>query len=293
MKKAFFIFTIFFYVTLLSQITYNDESFKEKIFNLKIIQKDYVSDKSFGKGAFIFGEATKNSLNEVGDYRNLAVALSYLKEDESLIKYAIDKAFSLNSEFMVELYKHLKKVKPVRYKRDLKWFPSIENKLLELNEEKTQTARSTLNSKCEKGMKLVELIQLVRGNDQKYRGQDYRKNLDKQTKLDSLNLSIIDSLYKKYNTYVGKSLVGEKLEHVMWLVIQHSNIQKMEEYLPIIANAAKNKELSPMILAMLLDRIYHIKYGYQIFGSQQGVELGNESIRKEVKSKYDLEGIGQ
>jgi len=140
---------------------------------------------------------------------------------------------------------------------------------------------------------IVKLMHSVRENDQKYRSQDYKKNLEKQNKLDSLNLSIIDSLYKKYNIYIGKSLVGEKLEHVMWLVIQHSNINKMEEYLPIIVNAVKNKELSPIPLAMLLDRIYTIKDGYQIFGSQMGVKLGDESIREKVKFKYGLEKIGR
>ena len=79
----------------------------------------------------------------------------------------------------------------------------------------------------------------------------------------------------------------------MWLVIQHSNINKMEEYLPIIVNAVKNKELSPIPLAMLLDRIYTIKDGYQIFGSQMGVKLGDESIREKVKFKYGLEKIGR
>jgi hypothetical protein len=79
----------------------------------------------------------------------------------------------------------------------------------------------------------------------------------------------------------------------MWLVIQHSNIKKMEYYLPIIVNAVKSNELSSIPLAMLLDRIYAIKYGYQIFSSQQGVKLGDDKIRNKVMAKYGLERLGR
>jgi len=157
----------------------------------------------------------------------------------------------------------------------------------------SQIAYENHSKKKEMNINLVELISSIQEDDQKYRNRDYKKNLDKQNNLDSLNLQIIDSLYEKYNTYIGKSFVGEKLEHVMWLVIQHSNIQKMEEYLPIIAEATKNKELSLMTLAMLLDRIYTTKYGYQIFGSQHGVELGDENIITKVKTEYGLDRIGR
>jgi len=136
-------------------------------------------------------------------------------------------------------------------------------------------------------------MHLVHTNDQKYRTNVYRKYIDKQTKLDSINLSIIDSLFKEYNSYIGKSLVGDNLAHVMWLVIQHSNIKKMENYLPVIEKAANQKELSRVPLAMLIDRIYSIKYGYQIFGSQHGVKLGENKIRDSLKSKYNLEGFGR
>lgn len=296
MKKTVFIFIILFHTNLFSQIIYNDTSFKKKIFNLKIVKKDAVSDESFGKGKFIFGEATKSGLKSVGDYRNLAVALSHLGEDKKLIKYSIDKAFSLNSEMMFSFYEHLKKTDSIQYKKELKSFPSIKDKLLKL-EEYTQTKvskGSTFNSYCKKNnlnINLVKLLRLIEENDQKYRTQDYMKNLAKQKELDSSHLSIIDSLYKKHGTYIGKSLVGDKFSHVMWLVIQHSNIKKMEEYLPIILVAVKNKELNKTPLKMLIDRIYTIKYGYQIFGSQMGIEISDDEIRNKVITKYALDSL--
>lgn len=157
----------------------------------------------------------------------------------------------------------------------------------------SQIKNDNTYKKKEMDTNLSKLISSIQYNDQRYRNIDFEKNKAEQRELDSLNLSKIDSIYKKYNTYIGKSLVGDKLSHVMWLVIQHSNISKMEYYLPIIASAVKNKELSSVPLAMLIDRIYSIKYGYQIFGSQQGVKLGDDKVRNKIKVKYDLVEIGR
>lgn len=299
MKNTIFIFVILFNFSIFSQTEYDKDSFKNEIFKLKIVKRDGVSDKFFNKGKYIFGEATRNDLKSAADYHNLAVSLSYLGEDKNLIKYAIDKAFSLDSEAMFRLYEFLKENNTVEYEKGLKRFPSIKGRLLKLKEEKSLYEikdKDTLNIKsyCKNNgldISLVQLINTIVKTDQKYRKKDYIKNLTKQNKIDSVNLFKIDSLYKRYDTYIGKSLVGDKFSYVMWLVIQHSNINKMEKYLPILLEAVKKKELKLTPLKMLIDRIYTIKFGYQIFGSQMGVDIAKESIRKEVIDKYNLNGL--
>ena len=77
----------------------------------------------------------------------------------------------------------------------------------------------------------------------------------------------------------------------MWLVIQHSNIEKMEEYLPVLIEAVKKKELKLTPLKMLIDRIYTVRFGYQIFASQMGVDLANEEVRKKVIAKYAIDSL--
>jgi hypothetical protein len=103
---------------------------------------------------------------------------------------------------------------------------------------------------------------------------------------------MIDALYKKYETYIGRSLVGKKFENVMWAVIQHSNIDMMERYLPVIKKAVTDKEIEVGPLKMLIDRFYGLKYGYQIFGSQGegfGFKLADEKTKNEIKIMYGIE----
>jgi hypothetical protein len=42
---------------------------------------------------------------------------------------------------------------------------------------------------------------------------------------------------------------------------------------------------------LLLDRIYSIKYDYQIFGSQIGVPIAPKNILREVKDNYKWDEI--
>lgn len=109
-----------------------------------------------------------------------------------------------------------------------------------------------------------------------------------QNQIDMQNMVKIDSLFTKYQAYLGKSLVGEEFNHVMWIVIQHSPLEKQEQYLPIIQKAAKEDELPENPFKMLVDRIYAKKYGYQIFGSQGGIDLASDSVMQSVKVKYGI-----
>lgn len=139
---------------------------------------------------------------------------------------------------------------------------------------------------------LVQEIYKININDQKYRDSGAEKKLPQdQQILDKKNQAIIDSLYNKYNTYIGRSLVGKKFESVMWAVIQHSNVEMMDRYLPIVKKAVTDKELEAAPLKMLIDRFYGLKYGYQIFGSQSGFgfKSADEKTKSDVKKKYGIE----
>ncbi|TBW26565.1 hypothetical protein [Gramella sp. KN1008] len=109
--------------------------------------------------------------------------------------------------------------------------------------------------------------------------------------MDASNQKSVDSLFSIYKKYIGRELAGEEYSDVMWSVIQHSNITMMEKYLPEIQKAYANNEINVLPFKMLIDRIYAIKYGCQIFGSQGGglgVEVANDSIRNQVIKKYKI-----
>ena len=135
---------------------------------------------------------------------------------------------------------------------------------------------------------LVNLISMIQLNDSKFR---MTKPMDwaKQKPLDERNQQLIDSLFNVYQTYVGRQLVGKQFEATMWLVIQHAPLEMMEKYLSVFATAVNQKQLDQVPLKMLLDRIYWLKYNYQIFGSQgPQIKAADDKIREEVIKRYNL-----
>lgn len=156
-------------------------------------------------------------------------------------------------------------------------------------EESTEVDLKAYSSENNLDYNLVELISNISKLDQEYRSSEEKIYLKKQPALDKRNQKLIDSLFNKHQKYIGKTLVGEKFESVMWSVIQHSNLEMMEKYLPIIQKAVQEDNLNQTPFKMLIDRIYSQKENYQIFGSQGGVELASEEIRKKVIAKYKIE----
>ena len=123
--------------------------------------------------------------------------------------------------------------------------------------------------------------------DQKFRNENFKEKLNEQTKADELNMIKAEETINKYG-YPGKTMAGNKFDHVIWIVIQHSSLIYQEKYLPLIAKAVEQKELGKTPLRMLLDRIYAKKTGSQIFGSQIGLPFSDNKTIEEVKLKYNL-----
>ncbi|MFC7347950.1 DUF6624 domain-containing protein [Chryseobacterium zhengzhouense] len=84
-------------------------------------------------------------------------------------------------------------------------------------------------------------------------------------KQDAENLAKIEKIIAKYG-YPGKSLVGEPENKTTWIVIQHS--AKINQYLPIIKEAAEKKEIPFRLYAMMLDRQLMQYEKEQIYGTQ-------------------------
>lgn len=272
------------------------DNFENQFLSYEPIQNSQISKEDFDYASMIIKEtksATKNNPDNfnLSDYFNILSAFLTLKESEENIKTAFNKfknadgsceyvlsfenSINKNAKFDIIRADYLEKLK------DCKQDSNVENKFN--IEEYCKTNNLDLA--------LVKKIHQVKIDDQKYRNESSEELKSEQLKLDKKNQEIINSLYNKHNIYLGKSLVGEKFESVMWAVIQHSNTEMMAEYLPIIQEAVKEKELDEGPLKMTIDRYYGLKYGFQIFGSQSGFgfELANEKKRKEIKLKYGIQ----
>lgn len=297
--KKFFVLILILLTFCTSEAQSNGKVFTEKNFDIefltyKAIRKNGVSKESFDHAQMILSETKKALNNDVKNYNvahywNIATAFSTLKESKENIKIAFIKATRSNG--VCEYFKSFKNVKN-HFSRH---FPDIYKKEGQKCLKKITTIESLdliqYSQKNGLDLKLVQLFNQMNEDDKKYRDDDYKKNKSKQIELDKKNQEAIDSLFNEYQSYIGTSLVGEKFNNVMWTVVQHSNVDMMEKYLPFFQKAVKEKELDLVPFKMLIDRYYGLKYGFQIFGSQSGFgfELADEETRKKIIEKYNIE----
>lgn len=295
MKNLMTLFLIITSIAYSQETIFTLENFDIEFLTYQAIQKDGVSKDNFDFAKNIISESKKSIINngniyKFGNYWNIATALYMLKENNIYIEIAFKKASEFN-----QICKFIKTFENVKnhFNRTI---PEIYN-LQKQKCKKTLTIQDKLDlekysSANNLDLKLVKLISRVSINDKKYRDSNRYSDKDfdtKQPELDKKNQVIIDSLYKEYKTYIGKSLVGDEFKTTMWAVIQHSNPQMMEKYLPTIQKAVKDNEIHLTTLKMLIDRIYWLKYDYQIFGSQPNIKLADEKKISEIKIKYGID----
>lgn len=127
---------------------------------------------------------------------------------------------------------------------------------------------------------LIAKLDSIFSDDQKYRHKlkeietKYGRNSEQMKFLwdtikfkDSVNLVKVEKILKERG-WLDKSIIGRKGNSQLFFVIQHSNLETQEKYLPMIREAVKKGDLSPSNLAILEDRIAVGKGEKQIYGSQ-------------------------
>ena len=88
-----------------------------------------------------------------------------------------------------------------------------------------------------------------------------------QTAADESNLARIEEVIAEFG-YPGRSLVGPSNMGTAFLVIQHSNQEAQEKYLPVLKQAADDGELRWSSVALLIDRVLLGQDKKQMYGSQ-------------------------
>lgn len=86
---------------------------------------------------------------------------------------------------------------------------------------------------------------------------------------DSINLIIVKSILDKYG-WLGPDVIGGQGNNTLFLVIQHSDKETQEKYLPMMREAVKNGNAHGANLALLEDRVALGQGKRQIYGSQIG-----------------------
>ena len=135
---------------------------------------------------------------------------------------------------------------------------------------------------------LVAILDTIYVNDQKYRGDtNYRKQVDdigkkygwesKEAKdhlklmkdQDSINLVKIKKILDEHGWH-GSDIIGDQGNTTLFLVIQHSDLETQEKYLPMMREAVQKGNAKAQDLAFLKDRVALRKGERQIYGSQIG-----------------------
>jgi len=256
---------------------------------------DNVSEKDYNAGEYIL----KNAYQQVAehdnqfvaaDYWNFAVAYYQMGQPKERIYDFLFKSRAAGTKDFCEIINYYHKVKHGIDSAGMYKLLGEDYRILVsdcstmLTEETFDIDKYIKENNYDKELiyKLNDLIT----EDQKWRnGSD--EDLKKQNKVDSVNILKAEEIIKKYG-YPGEKMVGRKFSSVIFIVIQHADLNYQEKYLPLLAKAVDENELGKSALRMLLDRIYHKKTGHQIFGSQVGVPFSDDKTIEEVKQKYNL-----
>ena len=119
-------------------------------------------------------------------------------------------------------------------------------------------------------------------NDQKYRKQkrelerkygwdseEMKSHLKKVTEKDSINLIFVKKILDEYG-WLGRDIIGRQGNLTLFLVIQHSDLETQEKYLPMVREAVKKGDVYMSNYILLEDRVALRQGKRQIYGSQIG-----------------------
>jgi len=130
----------------------------------------------------------------------------------------------------------------------------------------------------------IAFLEELLDSDQKYREELFAAKTEeqKQTALklmveqDEINLQKFIHFVETYG-WPNRTVHGEKGSDVAFLIIQHSKLELMEKYLPLLKEKANQGEANPKHSGMMEDRILMWQNKKQKFGSQA---MGNAKLGK-------------
>jgi len=127
--------------------------------------------------------------------------------------------------------------------------------------------------------KLAAQLTIIYKNDQQYRvaaiaaakkhgaySQQDNDLMKKQDAADLSNLAKVEKIIAAYG-YPGKSMVGAQSK-VVFMVVQHNDLEAQEKYLPLFTKAAEKGELDRALLPLMIDRVRTGKGQLQVYGTQ-------------------------
>lgn len=102
---------------------------------------------------------------------------------------------------------------------------------------------------------------------------------EEMVKIDEENKKKVVAILEEHG-WPGKSMVGPQANSAVFLVIQHSDKETMEKYLPMLRQAVAKGEAAKSQLALMEDRVRMNNGQPQLYGSQlrTNIETGQYEL---------------
>ncbi len=256
----------------------------------------HISEEEYRHGKLILENSYQQLADDnynivMNDYWNFATAYSMMGQPKEAVYDLLSKAKFSDKESFCELadlyHEHTKGIDSSRFFRLLG--DDYKELVSDCTVKKDRDAFDLEAYIRQGGYDEVLLYRLhaLQMADQAFRKKRDAESIAKQLASDQVNILEAEAIIEAYG-YPGKSMVGEKFDYVIWMVIQHADLSYQEKYLPLIAKTVQAGELNKTPLKMLLDRIYHKRTGSQLFGSQIGVPFADDKTIESVRLQYKL-----
>ena len=126
---------------------------------------------------------------------------------------------------------------------------------------------------------MMVLMDRVAGSDSEKMAKKWKQAVERQNDLDGKNRQRLDEIVKQHG-WPKTSVFGEEASGVAFLIVQHAELDYQKKYLPMIKEAAAQKEARRSDLAMLEDRILTREGKKQVYGTQ--LRLNQTTQRMEL-----------
>lgn len=267
MKNYFYILA---FLLICSLNTYSQSTYKSLIHSADSLYKlsNYSRSLDYYKKAF---KLNKNNRMDLYNGACSAARANDIKYSFNLLNKAIEAGFSNLSQLssdqdLANLKSHpywsdfLFKIQKVVDAREAQYEQPLRKELLQILEVDQKTRADYRNAVKETGSGSAtadSLLLLMEMSD--------NSNLKK----------VIEIL--EHKGWPSRKAVGDDGLQALFLVIQHSNLEIQEHYLPLMKEAVRRGDLRAPAFAMVQDRIAIQKGGKQIYGSQIGQSVNSKT----------------
>lgn len=111
------------------------------------------------------------------------------------------------------------------------------------------------------------------GDPESFRTEQAQDALEEMAAIDERNQARLDEIVTQRG-WPGAAVVGSEAASAALLIVEHSNVETKERYLPILRQAVEDGLEEPSQLATLEDEVSVANTGFQIYGTEISLDTG-------------------